>query len=153
MSENAAPGVAGDTQTKFSILRIYMKDVSFETPNSPAIFKDDYTPEVKLELNTGVNQIEPSVFEIVLTITVTSQLGEKVAFLAEVQQAGLFHIEGFDDEQMQSMVGAYCPHNLYPYAREAISDLVAKGGFPQLLLAPLNFEQIHRNNLQAPQSA
>ncbi len=145
MTENT-PDAAADNPTKFAILRIYLKDVSFETPNSPVIFQEDYTPEIKLELNTSVKEIEQFIYEIVLTITVTSKVGDKVAFLAEVQQAGLFHIEGVEPEQFQSMTGAYCPHSLYPYAREAISDLVAKGGFPQLLLAPLNFDQILRNS-------
>ncbi len=151
MNENTQ-GVAEDNETKFAILRIYLKDVSFETPNSPAIFQGEYNPEIKLELNTSLKEIEQFIFEVVLTITVIARVSDKVAFLAEVQQAGLFHIEGFETERFESMTGAYCPHNLYPYAREAISDLVAKGGFPQLLLAPLNFKEIHENRLLYSQS-
>lgn len=153
MSESAEKDVAAENQTKFSILRIYLKDVSFETPNSPAIFTSEYQPDIKFELNSSVKEVDKFIVEVVLTITVTSKVGDKIAFLAEVQQAGLFHMEGFEGDHFQAMIGAYCPHNLYPYAREAISDLVIKGGFPPLLLAPLNFEQIHKSNLDKTQQA
>ena len=127
----------------FSILRIYMKDVSFETPNSPAIFTMDVKPEINVQLNTSVNDLEENLYEVVLNITVTAAHQDKTAFLAEVQQAGIFMLKGFDTTQQGNMLGAYCPNTLFPYAREAISELVTKGGFPPLLLAPINFDALH----------
>lgn len=126
----------------FGILRIYLKDVSFETPNTPAIFTQDFKPEVEMQLNTSVSQLETNLFEVTLTITVTSKDGDKTGFLAEVQQAGIFNISGFDEAQHAHMLGAYCPNTLFPFAREAIANLVVKGGFPQLLLAPVNFDAL-----------
>jgi len=142
--ENAQTGAGAGPQ--FGILRIYLKDVSFETPNSPAIFTQEFRPEINLQLNTSVNQLEDSLFEVVLHLTVTSKQGEKTGFLVEIQQAGIFEIKGFDDAQKGHMLGAYCPDTLYPFAREAVSDLVTKGGFPQLLLSPINFEAVYAQN-------
>lgn len=130
----------------FGIVRVYLKDVSFETPNSPAIFTQEFRPEVNLQLNTSVSQLEGDLFEVVLHLTVTSKQGDKTGFLVEVQQAGIFEIKGFDDAQKGHMLGAYCPDTLYPFAREAVSDLVTKGGFPQLLLSPINFEAVYAQN-------
>jgi preprotein translocase subunit SecB len=138
---------AGNEDQKFAILRIYLKDVSFETPNSPSVFTQEFKPEVNLQLNSTVNEIGDGVYEVVLNVTVTSKQGEKTGFLAEVQQAGIFNVKGFDDDQKGHMLGAYCPNTLYPFAREAISDLVVKGGFPQLLLAPINFDALYAQNL------
>jgi preprotein translocase subunit SecB len=142
--ENAQTGAGAGPQ--FGILRIYLKDVSFETPNSPVIFTQEFKPDVKLQVNTSVNELEDSLFEVVLNVTVTSQQGEKTAFLVEVQQAGIFQVQGFDAAQKSHMLGVYCPEALYPFAREAVSDLVVKGGFPQLLLAPVNFEAVYNQN-------
>ncbi len=128
---------------EFSILRIYLKDVSFETPNSPAVFTVDAKPEIGIQLNTAVNDLEDNLYEVILSITVTAAHQENTAFLAEVQQAGIFMLKGFDTAQKGNMLGAYCPNTLFPYAREAISDLVSKGGFPPLLLAPINFDALH----------
>jgi preprotein translocase subunit SecB len=146
MTNENPHAVAGDGP-QFGILRIYLKDVSFETPNSPAIFTQDFRPDVKLQVNTSVNELEDSLFEVVLNVTVTSQHGEKTAFLVEVQQAGIFQVKGFDETQKSHMLGAYCPETLYPFAREAVSDLVVKGGFPQLLLAPVNFDAVYQQKL------
>jgi preprotein translocase subunit SecB len=116
---------------------------------------------VSLQLNSSVNPLESQVYEVVLNVTVTAQQGDKTAFLAEIQQAGIFTLRGFDEQQMGSMLGAFCPNTLFPFAREAISDLVVKGGFPQLLLAPINFDALYAQKLRqespasspAPQSA
>jgi preprotein translocase subunit SecB len=143
--ENAQTGAGAGPQ--FGILRIYLKDVSFETPNSPVIFTQEFKPDVELQVNTSVNELEDSLFEVVLNVTVTSQQGEKTAFLVEVQQAGIFQVQGLDAAQKSHMLRAYCPETLYPFAREAVSDLVVKGGFPQLLLAPVNFEAVYKQNL------
>ena len=133
----------------FGIVRVYLKDVSFETPNSPEVFRQDFKPDVNLQLNTSVNKLEDSLYEVVLNVTVTSQQGDKTGFLAEVQQAGIFELKGYDEAQKGSVLGAYCPNTLYPFAREAISDLVLKGGFPQLLLSPINFDALYTQKMNA----
>lgn len=143
MTDDSTQAAGGDSDgPNFNILRIYLKDVSFETPNSPAIFTQEFKPEVEMQLNTSVSRLEPDLFEIVLTITVTSKEGDKTGFLAEVHQAGIFHISGFEEAQHGHMIGAFCPNTLFPFAREAIANLVIKGGFPQLLLAPVNFDAL-----------
>jgi len=133
----------------FGIVRVYLKDVSFETPNSPEVFRQDFKPDVNLQLNTSVNKLEDSLYEVVLNVTVTSKQGDKTGFLAEVQQAGIFELKGYDEAQKGSVLGAYCPNTLYPFAREAISDLVLKGGFPQLLLSPINFDALYTQKMNA----
>ena len=142
MTEETPQAAAGG-EPQFGILRIYLKDVSFETPNSPAVFTQEFNPEVNLQLQTTVGELENDLYEVVLNLTVTSKQGEQTGFLVEVQQAGVFQVKGFDDAQKGHMLGAYCPNTLYPFAREAVADLVAKGGFPQLVLAPINFDALH----------
>jgi preprotein translocase subunit SecB len=131
----------------FGIVRVYLKDVSFETPNSPEVFRQDFKPDVNLQLNTSVNKLEDSLYEVVLNVTVTSKQGDKTGFLVEVQQAGIFELKGYDEAQKGSVLGAYCPNTLYPFAREAVSDLVVKGGFPQLLLSPINFDALYTQKM------
>ncbi len=140
-AENNAP------QQQFAIQRVYLKDVSFETPGSPAIFTTKWEPEVNIELNSNGTRLGESVYEVVLTLTVTCKAGDKTAYLVEVQQAGIFTMIGFDDTQLGHMMGSYCPNVLFPYAREAISSLVAKGSFPQLVLAPINFDALYAQHL------
>jgi len=146
MTEENTQAQAG-TEPQFNILRIYLKDVSFEAPNSPSIFTHDFKPEVNLQLNSSASDQEDGIYEVVLNITVTSKQGDTTGFLVDVQQAGIFSFKGFDDTQKNSMLGSYCPSTLYPFAREAISDLVVKGGFPPLLLAPINFDALYAQNL------
>lgn len=150
MTENSEQTNA---ERKFELQRLYTKDVSFETPNSPEVFTLDWNPENQMSLNSDVNPLGNSTFEIVLTITVTSKLGDKTAFLVEVKQAGIFTLANFPENEMGPMLGAYCPNILFPYAREAISDLVTKGGFPTLLLAPVNFDQLFAQHMQQQQAA
>ncbi len=137
---NPAPAENG---AEFSILRIYLKDVSLETPSSPEVFTQEFKPEINLQLNTVIKRIEEDLHEVVLNITVTAKQGEKTGFLVEVQQAGIFSLKGFDEAQKGTMLGAYCPNVLFPYAREEISALVSKGGFPPFLLAPINFDAMY----------
>lgn len=137
---------------QFGIQKIYVKDMSFETPNSPAIFTQDWRPEINLELNTQSNKIADSVHEVVLSLTVTAKLGGNTAYLAEVKQAGIFAIQGFDDAEVAPMLGAFCPGTLYPYARETVTDLVARGGFPQLVLSPINFDALYAQQIQKVQA-
>ncbi|HHI92787.1 MAG TPA: protein-export chaperone SecB [Gammaproteobacteria bacterium] len=149
--QNAA---AGDKQAEqqFTLQKIYLKDISFETPNSPEIFTEEWKPDVNVELQTAGKPLTDEVMEVVLTVTVTAKLGDKTAYLAEAHQAGVFTIAGFSDDERVHMQGSYCPNILFPYAREAISDLVSKGGFPQLLLAPVNFDALlaqHKQQAEA----
>jgi len=135
-------------EKQFSIQKIYTKDMSFETPNSPAIFTDKWEPAVDFNLGTNVTPLENSLFEITLSTTITVKCGDKTAYLVEVNQAGIFTLSGFTDQEMGPMVGSFCPNILFPYAREAVTDLVTKGGFPQLLLAPVNFDALYAQHLQ-----
>jgi preprotein translocase subunit SecB len=137
---------------EFALQRIYVKDISFETPNSPAIFTEEWQPESNLNLNSNINKLNDDLYEVILTITVTTKVGDKTAFLVEVQQAGIFLAKGFPNEEMGHMMGAYCPNILFPYAREAISDLVSKGSFPQLLLTPVNFDALYAQHRQEGQA-
>ena len=143
--ENQAPA------QQVNLQKIYIKDVSFETPNSPQIFTKDWEPDVGIDLSTNGQPIGENLFECVLSITVTAKSAGDTAFLAEVHQAGIFEISGFPEEQLSPILGVFCPTTLFPYAREAISELISKGGFPQLLLAPVNFEAVYAQN-QAEQA-
>ncbi len=135
-------------QQNFAIQRIFLKDVSFEAPNSPAIFQEEWKPDVNLELDTQSRELGENVFEVVLRLTVTVKNAEENAFLCEVQQGGIFSAEGMDPAQLAHCLGAFCPNILFPYARETISSLVVKGTFPQLNLAPVNFDALFMNYLQ-----
>jgi preprotein translocase subunit SecB len=144
----AAPAAEGQSP-KFSIQKLYLKDVSFESPGAPAIFQDaDGQPELKLNLTQRVQTIGDNLYEVVLTVTVTCKIGDKTAYLAEVQQAGVFGVAGFEQEQLQATLGAYCPTILFPYARQQISDLVLHGGFQPLLLQPVNFDQLYADQVR-----
>jgi preprotein translocase subunit SecB len=137
-----------DEQKQFSIQRIYVKDVSLETPNSPMIFTDKWEPNVEFNLSSNANSVQENLFEVVLGMTVTVKVGEKTAYLVEISQAGLFGISGFSEEEMGPMLGSFCPNTLFPYAREVISDLVTKAGFPPMLLAPVNFDALYGQHMQ-----
>lgn len=137
-----------NTDMSFQIQRIYIKDISFEAPNAPQVFQKEWEPEVKLDLDTASSQLADDVYEVVLRVTVTATVGEDSAFLCEVQQAGIFSIGGIEGTQMAHCLGAYCPNILFPYARECITSLVSRGTFPQLNLAPVNFDALFMNYLQ-----
>ncbi|MDN5370499.1 protein-export chaperone SecB [Shewanella fodinae] len=137
---------------QFNIQRVYIKDVSFETPNSPAVFQKEWAPEVKLDLDTRSAKLADDVYEVILSLTVTAQNGEETAFLCEVQQAGIFTISGLTEPQMAHSLGAFCPNVLFPYAREAVSSLVSRGTFPQLNLAPVNFDALFAQYVQSRQA-
>ena len=135
-------------QSQFSIQRIYCKDISLETPNSPLIFQEQWQPQADLEIDTVSTDLGGGVWEVTLTITSTVKVGEKTAFLIEVNQSGVFTINGMPDQQMGQMLGSFCPNILFPYAREAISDITNRGGFPPLVLSPVNFDAIYAQRLQ-----
>ncbi|WP_294911997.1 protein-export chaperone SecB [Tatumella sp. UBA2305] len=136
------------SEMTFQIQRVYTKDISFEAPNAPQVFQKEWEPEVKLDLDTASSQLADGIFEVVLRVTVTATVGEDTAFLCEVQQAGIFTIAGIEGTQLAHCLGAYCPNILFPYARECISGLVSRGTFPQLNLAPVNFDALFMNYLQ-----
>ena len=137
---------------EFHIRRIFAKDISFETPNSPTIFGAEWQPETDINLRTEAVQIGAEDYEVVLSVTATVQIGEHTAYLVEVQQAGIFSIVGLTSDELAGVLGSYCPSVLYPYAREMVSDLVIRGGFPPFILAPVNFEALYAHQ-QAEQQA
>jgi preprotein translocase subunit SecB len=144
MSENQPNGQAAN-QAQLNVQKIYVKDVSFEAPNAPFVFQEQGQPQVQLNLGqqaTALSQAQ-DVFELVLTVTVTCKVGDKTAYLAEVQQAGIFGVAGFDAPSRDAVLGSYCPNVLFPYARQAISDLVQNGGFPPFFLQPINFDALY----------
>jgi preprotein translocase subunit SecB len=133
---------------QFSIQRLYVKDISFETPNSPQIFTKEWKPDVKLDLDNRSNKIEEGVYEVTLSLTVTATVEDQTAFLCEVQQAGIFVIGNMPEAQIAHMLGAFCPNTLFPYARELVSNLVNRGTFPALNLAPVNFDALFAQYVQ-----
>ena len=151
MAEAVANNEASAPQ--FNIQRVYTKDLSFETPNSPAVFQKEWNPEVKLDLDTRSAKLSDDTYEVVLSLTVTAKNGDETAFLCEVQQAGIFSIAGLTEPQLAHSLGAYCPNVLFPYARETVSGLVARGTFPQLNLAPVNFDALFAQYVQQRQAA
>ena len=137
-----------DGKPRLEIHRIYLKDVSFETPNSPAVFQDLQDPEIDMQINTEIKSIDKDLYEITLILMVTAKQNGKVVFLVEAHQAGLFTVQGFDHEKTGELLGGYCPNTLYPFARMVVTSMVSKGGFPQILLAPVNFDLLHQKHLQ-----
>jgi preprotein translocase subunit SecB len=123
--------------------KIYVKDLSFESPRAPEVFAKDASPQTQLNIRSNAREIAPDTHEVVLTITVEAKDQEHSLFLIEIVQAGLFVIKGYSDEERHMLTGSYCPGSLYPFAREAISDIVTRGGFPQLLLQPINFDALY----------
>ncbi len=138
---------------QLAIQRIYVKDVSFEAPNSPAVFTEQLNPAVDIHFANATSNVAENVHEVVLTVTVNVKQDEKSIYLVEVQQAGLFNITGFAAEHLGAILATACPNILFPYAREVVSDIVTKGGFPQLLLAPVNFEMLYAQEIQRRQQA
>ena len=131
-------------QGQFAIQKVYVKDLSFETPHSPGIFQEKGNPSVNMDLANGASPLGDSYYEVVLSITVTMSFEDKTVYLVEVQQAGIFLIKGFPEENLEHVLATICPNILFPFAREVVSDLVTRGGFPQLLLAPVNFEALYQ---------
>jgi len=140
-------------ETQFMIQRIYVKDLSFETPNTPAVFQQQWEPELTLDLNTSSTQLEAGIFEVVLTVTATVANQKATAFLVEVKQAGIFTVQGAETNQLDHLLNSFCPSILFPYAREAITSQVIRGSFPQLVLAPINFDALYMQQLAEKQNA
>ncbi len=137
---------------QFMVQRIYVKNLSFETTNTPAIFQQQWEPELSLDLNTQHNKLDEHVYEVVLTVTATVKNKATTAFLVEIHQAGIFTIQGPVAEQLDHLLGSFCPSILFPYAREAITSEVIRGSFPQLVLAPINFDALYMQQLQDKQN-
>lgn len=124
--------------------KIYLKDASFEVPKAPQVFTRQWQPQMDVQIATAVQPLGPDQFQIVLSVTVTAKLDQDVAFLAEVQQGGIFQLAGFPDNgERQRVLGTECVRTLFPFAREAVAELIQRGGFPQLLLQPVNFDALY----------
>lgn len=136
-----------ENNSNFIIQRIYVSDISFEAPNQSHTFKNDWHPEVEVNLATQSNYLDNNQHEVSITLTVKVTCASKLAFLVEVKQSGMFVIAGLDEQQLHHALGSFCPNILFPFARELIADLVMRGGFPQLLLAPVNFDALYNQHL------
>ena len=140
--------MADNQQPQFALQRIYVKDASFEAPNSPQAFSKEWKPEIKLDLNSGARKLDDNHYEVSVKVTITATNDGETAFLVELIQAGLFAMVNIPEQQLKPMLGAMCPNILFPYLRESIDNLVVKGGFPALMLAPINFDALFQQRLQ-----
>jgi preprotein translocase subunit SecB len=132
-----------------SIAKIYLKDFSFESPQAPAVIRSgEWKPQTNLNLRSSHNEVEGNTHEVTLTITVEAKEGDKTIFLVELHQAGLFDISGYENEEFQAIIGSFCPNMLFPYAREAIAAIIQKGGFPEFVLQPINFDALYMQSLK-----
>ena len=135
----------------FQIEKVYVKDLSLEIPNAPEVFTEQLQPQLEVRIDTGANQFAEAYFEVTVSATVTAKAGERTLFLAEAVQGGIFQLRNVGQEELGPILGIACPTILYPYLREAISDLVTRGGFPAVLLQPVSFEQLYMQRLQGEQ--
>jgi preprotein translocase subunit SecB len=135
-------------QPGFGIEKIYIKDLSLEIPHAPQIFIQREAPQVNIELSNAATKLDDGVFEVVITVTVTSKIEDKTVFLVEVAQAGIFQVRNVSEENLEPIVSVACPNILFPYAREAVSDIVTRAGFPPVLLNPINFEALYAQQKQ-----
>jgi preprotein translocase subunit SecB len=149
-TDNQAQPATNDTQ--FMIQRVYVKDLSFETNNTPAVFQQEWKPDLALNLHIENTKLEENTYEVVLTVTTTVKNQNETAFLVEVKQAGIFTIVGAPEEQLSHLLGSFCPSLLFPYAREAITTEVVRGSFPQLVLAPINFDALYMQQMEEKQA-
>lgn len=141
--------MTAETDQKFEIQKIYLKDVSFENPVSPKIFTEKWNPQTDVHIQSETAKLGEHIFEVCITVQVTATQEESTAFLVEVKQAGIFLIKNFEKDQHNQLLGSHCPNVLFPFVRESIAELVSKGGFPQLLLNPVNFEILYQQHLKA----
>ena len=145
---NGAVAPAEAAGPAFTVEKIYVKDVSFEVPGAPAIFTENVQPELQLNLNQRVQRLGENAFEVVLGVTLTCKIGEKTAYVAEVQQAGVFALVGLEPQAIDVLLGTQCPNILFPYVRQTVSDLIQAGGFPPFLLQPINFDALYAEGLR-----
>lgn len=142
--------MAEEQQPSFQIEKIYVKDVSLEIPNAPQVFLEAQGPQLEIQVRNEAQQFAEGLYEVTVTVTVTAKAGEKTLFLAEAAQAGIFALRGVPQAEIDTVLAIACPTILYPYARETISDLVTRGGFPPVLLAPVSFEAIYAQRARQP---
>jgi len=153
MAENntpVTPAADQGTPKQVALSRIYVKDCSFESPRAPAVFFAPMEPEVKVNMRTSAQDLDGDDVEVVLSITVEAQSDKRPLFLVEVHHAGIFTVRGFNEAERGAILGSYCPGIIFPYAREAVSDLVMKGGMPALMLQPVNFDAVYAQSLAQP---
>ncbi len=152
-SAEAAPAEQASNENQqaqpgFGIEKLYVKDASIEVPNAPQIFTEHTAPQVNVELGNSATRLDDGVFEVAIKVTVTAKIGDKTAFLVEATQAGIFAIRNVPDENLEVILGVTCPNILFPYAREAVSDMVTRAGFAPVLLNPINFEALFMQQKQ-----
>ncbi len=147
-NEGTESGQTNQGQGQLRIERVYVKDLSFESPASPAVFSQNLEPQMNLEINTRSEPLGGDRHEVVLMATATATAGDQTAFIVEVQQAGIFQLIGLPQEVVHRVIGTVCPNTLFPYLREAVDSLVVRGGFPPLQLAPVNFDAIYAQMLE-----
>ncbi len=151
-TEAAGAAAEGQANQEFVLQRVFLKDLSFESPGAPNVFRKEYRPAVNVDLRTQSAAMDNDAYEVTLTITITAKLQEETAFLIEVQQSGIFSIRGIVDEELRRILAIYCPNVLFPYARENIDSLVTKGGFPAIMLAPVNFDALYQQAMVQAQA-
>tara|TARA_B100001750_G_scaffold17423_1_gene12000 strand:+ start:1729 stop:2181 length:453 start_codon:yes stop_codon:yes gene_type:complete len=146
--------MADEKQEKMvSLQQMYIKDVSFEAPNSPGVFlEEEVSPETKINLSNTHDKIGEDSYDVCLKVRVESTYGEKTMFIAEVEQAGVFVIRGYTEDELKGVIAVFCPNTLFPYIREMVSSLVTKAGFPALLLQPINFEALYSQAIEEAES-
>ncbi|MFZ5523518.1 MAG: protein-export chaperone SecB [Pseudomonadota bacterium] len=146
----------GNTQPQFSMEKIYVKDLSLEIPHAPKIFLERANPQIDVQLHTQAGSVEQGVHEVVVMTTVTAKIGEKVMFLIEAKQAGIFRMSNMSAEELEQVLAVMCPNILFPYLREVVSDLAVRGGFAPVLMNPINFDVLYqqqKRQLHAASSA
>ncbi|MDX9875410.1 MAG: protein-export chaperone SecB [Spongiibacteraceae bacterium] len=148
MADTQEAGSEQKNAQQFALQRIYIKDLSFESPLGAKVFTKQWKPQIKVDLNTRSDRVNDENFEVVLTITITAKLEEETAFLVEVQQGGVFFVQGVEGEALRRLLSVVCPTILFPYARETIDSLVTRGSFPALMLQPVNFEALYLQALK-----
>jgi preprotein translocase subunit SecB len=141
-----------NNQPAFGIEKLYIKDASIEVPNAPQIFTDRTAPQVSVEIANAAQKLDEGIFDVSIKVTVTAKVGEKTAFLVEVAQAGIFVVRNMPEENMEPVLAVACPNILFPYAREAVSDMVTRAGFAPVLLNPVNFEALYFQQKQASET-
>lgn len=142
-----------NTQPMFNMEKIYVKDISLEIPHAPHIFLERDTPQIDVQLHTQADSFENNLFEVVITATVTSRIGEKVMFLIEAKQAGLFQVRNVPTQELEAILAVMCPNILFPYLREVVSDVSVRAGFASVLLNPINFESLYQQQKLQTQGA
>ena len=149
MNEREKAAAGGNTpERRVGLKRIFLKDASFESPNAPVMLGKEWQPKFTLDMGTSANPLDDVDHEVVLNLTVEAKLDDEVAFIAEVQQAGIFSLEGFSGVEKERVLAGFCTSEIYPFARESVAALVARGGFPQLLLQPVNFDALYQQQKQ-----